>query len=120
MTRRFDVVSPDISARQLFAQYFLARRRTSFVVARNRKFVGVVDAARLREVPKELWSKTPVSKIMATGVVPAKPGENAFSALVKMLEQELELLPVISDGKLVGVVEKQALASVIQVKKEFS
>jgi Zn-dependent protease len=120
MTRSLEAVPPDINAKQLFADYFLARRRTSFLVARNKKFVGIVTVAGLKQVPKEQWQKTPVTKIMIKGIRAAHPEESAFTALIKMLEQDLDILPVIKDGSLVGMLDRQTLAGVVRVKTELS
>jgi hypothetical protein len=37
-----------------------------------------------------------------------------------MLEQDLDILPVIKDGSLVGMLDKQTLAGVVRVKTELS
>ena len=57
---------------------------------------------------------------MIKGVKAARPEESAFTALIKMLEQNIDILPVIKEGRLVGMLDKQILAGIVRVKKEFS
>lgn len=120
MTRSVMAVPPDINAKQLFTRYFLAKRRTSFLVARNKRFVGVVTVSGLKSIPKERWSKTPITKIMIKEIRGARPEESAFNALIKMLEQNLDVLPVIKDGRLVGLIDRQMLSNTVRVKSELS
>ena len=120
MDKTLVTVPSDINCQQLYSKHFLAMRRANFLVTRNKKFVGIVTIAKLKEIPKEDWPKTPITNIIVKGIRAARPGEDAFSALVKMLEQNLEIIPVVKDGKLVGLIDKQTLANVVKLKSELS
>lgn len=85
-------------------------------VVKNGKLVGIITKGKLLEVSPSpattlsifeinyLLSKTKIASIMTKDVVTVAPGDLLEEAAVKMRESDIGGLPVIEDGKLVGII----------------
>ena len=54
---------------------------------------------------------TPVSEIMSRGIITLSPADNAESAALAMSNDQIRRLPVVEDGRLVGMVSLCDLAT---------
>lgn len=85
-------------------------------VVKNGKLVGIITKGKLLEVSPSpattlsifeinyLLSKTKIDSIMTKDVITVAPGDLLEEAAVKMRESDIGGLPVIEDGKLVGII----------------
>lgn len=81
------------------------------VVSENDELVGVVtDWDVTRSTAEGTSKKQPLKLIMSTDVVLAEPGENLLSMLSKLETHEISALPVVEDGKVLGMVSAGLLA----------
>ncbi len=93
---------------QKFVRLYDSSDHSGFVVLSGRKVVGVVDITQAARVPRNLWDSLELSGVM----VPVKPLEvrdHAYTALRKMDEAGVSMLPVVEKGKLLGAVTRQKI-----------
>ncbi|MCP4004241.1 MAG: CBS domain-containing protein [bacterium] len=72
------------------------------------KAMGFGDR-QLRQVLKTL----PVKEVMSTGVETVSPDHDARAAAKLMLERKIGCLPVVEDGKLVGILTESDFVAVV-------
>ncbi len=75
-----------------------------------------LDLEMLSKIDKNLWKKINVVRI-AKRVKPLSSFKNAAYALNQLLEQNILALPVIVNGKLLGIIEEEDLADLYRFKK---
>ncbi len=95
------------------ARYLKRVRRGFLVVTRRRKPVGVISDKDLiyKVLAKDLSaSKVKVKDIMTPHFVSVSPNEDITSAVRKMKRNNIHRLPVVDEGKLVGVVSLSDIA----------
>jgi CBS domain-containing protein len=63
---------------------------------------------------------TPVREVMETDIVYVEPGQSAEACMAVMTEKRIRHLPVLSDGRLVGVISIGDLMKSIIADREFS
>jgi len=81
------------------------------VVSESNELVGVVtDWDVTRSTAEGISKKQPLKLIMSRSVVLAEPGENLLSMLSKLETNEISALPVVENGKVLGMVSAGLLA----------
>jgi CBS domain-containing protein len=55
----------------------------------------------------------PVKEVMTTQILTARPDESLASAARRMLEHKIGCLPVVEDGKLIGILTEADFVSAI-------
>ena len=79
----------------------------SLIIKEGERFVGIIteqDIVR-RGVAKGVdLTTTAVDKVMSTDVVLGSPGMDIFDALATMRDYDLRHLPIVDEGKLMGLV----------------
>ncbi|MCG2863332.1 MAG: CBS domain-containing protein [Vulcanisaeta sp.] len=58
----------------------------------------------VRVIAENISLDTPLSKVMSRKLITATPSESVISAAMKMIENNIRHLPVIEEGRAVGVV----------------
>ena len=105
MTRKPIAVTPDTTVIEC-AKLMLAKKVGSLVIKEGDVLKGYLTEQGIvhKIVAKNIdASKTPVSKIMAVKVATIEPNLDIYDALVKMRDLDTRQLPVVDDGKLVGL-----------------
>ena len=96
---------------------FMQSEDRCFPVLEGDQFVGLVCMADLRKVPRDRWDATPVRAIMteASDVAVAWPDESAADALGKLSSRDVDQLPVVENGRLVGMLRRGDLLRWIEL-----
>ena len=115
------VVSPDLSLRSLVEEFLLPSGHRFFLVGDRDVFEGAITPEALRYVPRERWATTPVGEVMtaAEKLGTASPDEDALSILERMEDNEVETLPVIGEGRVLGIVEREYLLQIMHLRSEL-
>jgi len=121
MVSDFMTIPPGTSLMQLVRDYIQPNRYRSFVVATEDRFQGVVNIENIRKVPQKRWDLTTAESVMtpASKVITATPDEEGISIAEKMEEHRLDGIPVVRDGVVVGLVTRNSLARVMQMRAQF-
>ena len=115
MLKKPVAVKADITVADLFSK-FLKLRQESFLVMDGKKLAGIVSVKNMKKIPKEEWKKTKVSEIMINKFRTITPDENAFDAMMKMLESGTDIIPVKKDGKIAGILAREDIIHYIRIK----
>ena len=120
MSSDFMVVPPSVSLKHLIDDYVLPNRYHSFVVVSDGRLQGMVTIENLRRVPKNQWDITTADGAMtpADKMVSVTPEEEAFSIVEKMSEHQLDELPVVKDGMVIGMVSRHNLVRLMQFRNQ--
>ncbi len=91
-------------------------RRTFFVVDPDGRLNGLVTLRELAQTPPVERATTPVARVMlaAEQLAVVSPADSGHAALSRMVELGVNQLPVLSEGRLVGAVTREALLGVVR------
>jgi Zn-dependent protease/CBS domain-containing protein len=111
MKRQPVTVEASVSVAQLVDDYLMATAERAFPVvdvANVDRLLGIVTMEDVRKVPRDHWQTTPVSDVMtnASQLAVVSPTEPASAALQKLASRDIEQLPVVDGGRLVGLIRR--------------
>lgn len=118
MTQEVPIIDADSRIPEFVEGYVLRHEHTVYPVTRNGDFVGVITLDDVRQLDRDLWGVTCV------GALAHEPEEtrvlhhdqNAWDALTQMVENDAPRLLVVDNGKLEGIVSRDAILRLVQMK----
>ena len=112
-------VTPETTVAELIEDHILRRNRRAMPVARDGRLVGIVTIGDISEVKADARSTTPVADVMGgrEGLRTVTPDDSVSRALELLGEGDHEQLPVVDDGRLVGVLTRADLIRQIQLRE---
>jgi Zn-dependent protease/predicted transcriptional regulator len=121
MDRHFGQVQADVSV-QRFAEEHLLERPTNaraphaYAVYRQEALLGLVSIRQIGRIPVKDWPRTSIEGAMLPiDVAPSiEPSAPALGALHLMLEEGVEQIAVMADGRLLGLITRADLAQASQ------
>ena len=117
MERDCATVESYINLRDFVDHYLLHTGSRCFVVTQNQHFAGLITPSEVKQVDREEWAQTSVQRIMRPldqlRTIP--PDTPVVKALELMSRENLNQLPVVSDGKLEGIFSRGRVARFLQV-----
>ena len=122
MTRDLVTIEDSTTLDKLVDDYFLKHRYNSYPVVSNGKFIGIVSIHDVKQIPREDWDKVDVRKILDSKIISlcVSPDDDATSAMSKMVRKGLGRIPVLDNGKLVGIVSHRDIMQIIKHKTDLS
>jgi len=117
MEKEFDAVSPETDINEILATVGMPGP-TMLPVVVDGTLVGVITKADLLPLVK---GDEKIEKIMTRHVITVKPEERVIHARRLMLENDIARLPVVEDGKVVGIISDREIAfALANLKRNFS
>jgi Zn-dependent protease/predicted transcriptional regulator len=115
------VVAPDVDLQTVADDYVLRRNARGMPVVEDGRMIGIVTVTNIREVPRERWPEVRVQEVMtpADRLRVIAPGSEVTEALRLMAEQDFHQLPVVDDGRLVGLLTRNELVRYLQTRQEL-
>jgi Zn-dependent protease/CBS domain-containing protein len=121
MMRDCPAVSPQLTLDELVNQYILGSGRRCFPVVQGNSALGLVTLHNVKQVPRELWPTrtlgevmTPLDKLKLVG-----PDQDLSTVLELMTTEDVNQLPVVDEGKIVGMVARENLLTFIHTRAEL-
>ncbi len=118
-----NVISVDwlTSLEDLVRDYIYRYQFTHFPVFNREELLGMVSLAQVKDITKELWAFKQVRDIMTPiDEVPSlKPTDDATEALSRMVSTDVGRMPVIENGRLVGIVSRRDIMSLFKIKSDL-
>lgn len=110
-------VPEEIPVSELVDNYITGRKERIFPVMDNSHLAGLVSLEDVRKVPKGIWGQKKVGQIMtpAAKMGTVSPEENANNALNKLTQRDVNQLPVVKDGSLVGILSRHDILLWLQL-----
>jgi CBS domain-containing protein len=102
--------------------YIMKTRERAFPVMQDGQLVGIVSLEDVRKVPQENWSTTAVDQIMTPreALATATPDEDANEALSDLTNRDVNQVPVVQDGHVVGMLRRSDILRWLQVRSEIT
>lgn len=115
-------VPPEITLSELIERYLLRHHYTAYPVVDGDVPLGVISVGLVKQIQRDRWRTTSVAEAMhpLTDDIALSPGDTIPAAIQKMTASGLAKLPVIRDGKLLGVVTKRDIASYLEIRSDLS
>ena len=121
MSEDCPTVDGNTNLRTFAEEYLLHTGRRCFVVLANGRQSGLVTVRELKQVERERWPTTTVSQIRLPfdRIRTVSPDMDVTQALQIMLREDVNQLPVISNGKLAGVISRADILQFLQTQAEL-
>lgn len=115
------VVPPNLSVSELVYNWVMGTDERAFPVMEEGHMIGLVCLEDVRRVPRERWDTTPVSEIMTRGnqLDTVSVNEDASEAFDKLTRRDVRQVPVVSEGRLVGLLRRRDIVKWLQLQSEF-
>jgi Zn-dependent protease len=113
-------VSSNISVSALVHDHIMGTDEHAFPVMDNDQLTGIVCIEDVRKVPRERWDTATVNEVMtpANRLVLARPTEEASDALRQLAMRDVNQMPVLQDGALVGMLRRRDIMRWLQLHSE--
>ena len=119
MNREFKTLSPNKRLQDAKRDFFNFQQG-GFPVVEKDKLVGIITVEDIRKVLEENLAIKKVKDVMTpiSKLVTISPAGTAFDAVDKMTKYNIGRLPVVADGKLLGLVTRASLLFVLSLIEE--
>jgi Zn-dependent protease/CBS domain-containing protein len=123
-----DVMSPDCTSvppwmpvSQLVHDHVLPSGRRCALVVEEGKFTGLVTIGNVKETTKDAWDATPVKNIMvpADKIKSVTPDRTAAEVVEMMDREDLNQVPVMENGQVIGMVARDNVIRFIRTRAEL-
>lgn len=121
MTNSYELVEHDTSIRELLEGPFADNGKMPFAfVTNDANVVGVVAASEARKVPAERADTTRASEVMtpAQSVQVVQRDELLADVVARMDTADVDVIPVVDDGRLAGLVSRQQIDNLVSGKTD--
>lgn len=110
-----------ISIKEFVDHYLLHTGKRCFVVLQNDRVAGLVTPGDLKKVPADEWPQTSLQSVMRPldRMRTVSPDTPALQALEMMAREDINQIPVVSDGHLEGIFSRAHVLRFLQLQSEL-
>lgn len=121
MSRECSLLPAGLSLQQMVDQYLLPTGRRCFPIVEGNVVRGLLTLHHVKKVPREEWATTPVEEAMTpmADLKAVSPDDELWSALEQMTEDGVNQLPVVEEGRLVGMLARDNVLTFIRTRAEL-
>jgi Zn-dependent protease/CBS domain-containing protein len=121
MQRTPATVPAPISLQKLVDDYFLPSGLRTAFVTQGDQLAGMITLGDIRHVPREQWGQTPVGLVMIPleRLHAVSPQQNLNDVLPLMANRDVNQLPVVQNGALVGILTRDAIIRTLEVRRSL-
>jgi Zn-dependent protease/CBS domain-containing protein len=114
-------VPANISLQQLVDTYFLPKGLRYALVMQADQLVGLMTLNEIRHIPREQWGQVPISSAMIPleRLHVVSPQQSLSDVLPLMAGRDVNQLPVVQNGALVGIVGRDAVVHYLEVRRSL-
>jgi CBS domain-containing protein len=120
MSRDIPTVTRDISIEE-YVHEILRTGHQYHVVTGAGTPVGIVSLQAARSAPREEWGNTSIQAVMQPldRVPTVTPNDPALGILERMQSEEVGQIPVVSDGRIVGIIGRDTILRALQTRLQL-
>jgi Zn-dependent protease/predicted transcriptional regulator len=121
MDHDFSAVEAHLSLQDFVHRYLLASGRRCFVVVQDNNLTGLITTKEVSGVERDRWPQTSVQSVMRplSQLRTVMPDTPAIRALEIMSREDINQLPVVSDGQLVGLFSRSSVMGFLRNRAEL-
>ncbi|MSQ14458.1 MAG: site-2 protease family protein [Dehalococcoidia bacterium] len=121
VSKEFTSVDPNIFIHDLVEDYLLSHNQRAFPVVVNDSIVGLISFTDVKNVPREEWSTKTVRQAMtpAERLQVAKVDDLLSAVLARMATHDLNQMPVLENGTLVGFISRGGVMQYLNFLQEL-
>ncbi|HNM78294.1 MAG TPA: site-2 protease family protein [Tepidiformaceae bacterium] len=121
MQAEFPSVTPGTPVSEIVHDYMVGKGERAVMVANDGAVLGVITVSDVRRVPRDSWAQVPAQRIMTprSNVITVNAAQPAVEVLVLLGEKGLNQVPVLEDGRMVGLVTRRELMDRIQLAERL-
>lgn len=114
-------VPANISLQKLVDEYFLPHGLHSALVTQGDQLAGLITLSDIRHVPREQWAQTPVGYAMIPldRLHVVYPQQNLNDVMPLIAGQDVNQLPVVQDGRVVGVLSRDSIMRFLEIRRSL-
>ena len=114
-------VDPELSLQEFVHEHLLRTGRRCFLVVQDGRLLGLITPNEVRTVEPRAWPFTPVRTVMrsADKVHSVSRDMPAMEALETMGREDVNQLPVMSNGRVEGIVSRAHVLQVLRSRAEL-
>ena len=115
-------VPPFLSISELVEGFYLTHKHITYPVTEGERIVGIVTLSQVKEVSRDRWKEKTVREVMTPirEEMMLDPDGEAVDALQKMIRTGEGRLPVVKDGKAVGMITRKDILNLLQIKTDLA
>ena len=115
------VVEPYLTIDELVDRVVLARNVRGAPVMDGDRLVGIITLTDIKDVPRSDWSRLTVADRMtpADKLIVVQPQTPLDDVLQAMSARDIHQVPVIADGRLVGMLNRSGIIQFLQLQREL-
>jgi Zn-dependent protease/predicted transcriptional regulator len=121
MDRDCPAVEAHLSVEDFVNQYLLSSGRRCFVVVQDGRLVGLITPNEVKHVERERWNQTSTQSVMRplSQLRTVTPETPVVQALEMMGREDLNQLPVVSEGQLQGILSRGNIMGFLRTHAEL-
>ncbi len=121
MTGEVRTVEADASIKRAVDEWFSVHKHQGYPVVEDGRLVGIITIEDVRNVDPDRGDSVRVRDVMKARdeLVTISPDERASDALMLMSSRDVGRLPVVEEGKLVGIITRSDIGKTIQLRTEL-
>ncbi|HLI63465.1 MAG TPA: site-2 protease family protein [Terriglobales bacterium] len=114
-------IESHLSLQDFVHEYLLRSGRRCYVVVQDDRLVGLITPADVKHVDPESWPQTSVQSVMrrAADLRMVAPDTPVMQALEIMTREDINQLPVVSQGRLQGIFSRSSLMGFLRNRTEL-
>jgi len=115
------VVPANISLQRLVDEYFLPQGLRFALVMQADQLAGLITLSDIRHVPREQWGQIPVGQAMIPleRLHVVQPQQSLNDVLPLMAGRDVNQLPVVQNGAVVGILSRDAIVHYLEVRRSL-
>ncbi|MBA7484269.1 putative zinc metalloprotease Rip3 [subsurface metagenome] len=121
MTPDCPVITPDVTINRLVQEYIFASGHHCFLVIGEGELTGILTLGNIKSVARPNWETTQVKDIMtpAEKLVVVSPEQDGLSVLEQMQENDVNQMPVVREGRVIGLITRDNLLRLIHTRSKL-
>jgi Zn-dependent protease/predicted transcriptional regulator len=121
MSTHYESVDPNLSLQEFVHERLLSSGRRCFLVMQESRLLGLITLREVRAIDAQAWPHTSVGQVMHSGTKIHTVSRNMplAEALEIMAREDINQLPVVSNGIVEGVVARAHILQVVRSRAEL-
>lgn len=122
MQRECAYIPDDLPVERFVNDYLLPQGRRCYLVVDDDRLTGMLTLHNVKDIPKTEWTGKSVGQIMTPldKLRRVRTDEDAMRVLEMMDEEDVNQLPVVEDGRLIGLIARDAMLRFIRTRGELN